>query len=615
MSEPTFPSYPASPFRMAPPVPALGLGTWKMGERREQRDDEAAALSLGFDLGMTLVDTAEMYGDGGAEEVVANAIAARRDRVVCSEQGVSAQRRPKKRSQCLRAQPAALAHRSPRSVSAALARAHPARRNRSRRSSACARRERSPRWGVSNFDMRRHARALSALPDGRHCATNRVLYHLAERGIEWELLPWLRERRIPVMAYSPLGQGALLRKPKLAAIARRLGTTPAQLALRWLRASPDVIAIPESTDPGHIRANRAAAGRCRSTAATLREIDARFSAAGRADASRYALTRQGEPRRRRIRRSVRVAAQRTDPLLRLHASHPRVRRPDSGWHGCCFGTCNQPELPDRTRTEESAVSYTFYDYLDLPPGASPAQIEASYVALLERLRLRNDRGGPGHERAHPHDPLGVRSAVEWRNASALRRGAQCRKRRWPMPSSRHRSTSRRAELNAGVQNPPAALRNALAAVRCLSPRTGARLRGCPDFNCIQRCGRRSLFIPTAPARRDPRADMLRAPSRAAFRLRNRAARDALPIELTRHRRQHRPSSPPRAPLARVTAAAGDPARRGSVRQALSRTTARASVRLLHRAIVAARARVRRRYPCQNRPRIRSRSLRSSPNLR
>jgi diketogulonate reductase-like aldo/keto reductase len=120
-------------------------------------------------------------------------------------------------------------------------------------------------------------RELFALPEGRHCATNQVLYHLAERGIEWELLPWLRERRIPVMAYSPLGQGGLLRKPKLVAIARGLGATPAQIALRWLLRAPGVIAIPESADPDHVRTNRAAPS-VPLIAATLREIDAAFPA-------------------------------------------------------------------------------------------------------------------------------------------------------------------------------------------------------------------------------------------------------------------------------------------------------------------------------------------------
>jgi diketogulonate reductase-like aldo/keto reductase len=113
------------------------------------------------------------------------------------------------------------------------------------------------RWGVSNFDTAA-MRELFAFAEGRRCATNQVLYHLRERGIEWDLLPWLREHRIPLMAYSPLGQGGLLRDPKLASIARGSGATPAQIALGWLLRSPDVVAIPESADIAHIRANRVA---------------------------------------------------------------------------------------------------------------------------------------------------------------------------------------------------------------------------------------------------------------------------------------------------------------------------------------------------------------------
>jgi aldehyde reductase len=131
------------------------------------------------------------------------------------------------------------------------------------------------RWGVSNFDVA-DMRELFALAEGRRCATNQVLYHLAERGIEWELLPWMRERRIPLMAYSPLGQGTLLRNRKLAAIARDCGMTSAQLALRWAARASDVMTIPCSTDLGHVRANRDALARTLDRA-TLDAIDAAFA--------------------------------------------------------------------------------------------------------------------------------------------------------------------------------------------------------------------------------------------------------------------------------------------------------------------------------------------------
>jgi len=254
-------------------VPALGLGTWTMGERAARAAREAEALSLGIDLGMTLVDTAEMYGNGGAEEVVARAIGGRRDRVFVvskvyphnagRKSAVTACERSLRRLRTDRLDLYLLHWRG----SVPLAESVDA-FERLRAAGKIL------RWGVSNFDTS-DMRDLFALPEGRGCATNQVLYHLAERGIEWELMPWLREHRIPVMAYSPFGQGALLRRPKLAAIARRLGCTPAQLALRWLLRSAGVIAIPESADADHVRSNRAAVS-LPLEPATLNAIDAAF---------------------------------------------------------------------------------------------------------------------------------------------------------------------------------------------------------------------------------------------------------------------------------------------------------------------------------------------------
>jgi diketogulonate reductase-like aldo/keto reductase len=254
-------------------VPPLGLGTWKMGEVRRREAREADALSLGLDLGMTLVDTAEMYGDGGAEEVVARAIAGRRDRVfVVSKVYPHNAGRKSAITACERSLlrlrtdhlDLYLLHWRGRIPLVETVEAFERLRAEGK----------ILRWGVSNFDTA-DMRELFALPEGRRCATNQVLYHLAERGIEWELLPWMRERRIPVMAYSPLGQGALLRNPKLVPIAKRLGATTAQVALRWLLRSPDVVAIPESADTGHVRANRGATS-LRLDAATLQAIDAAF---------------------------------------------------------------------------------------------------------------------------------------------------------------------------------------------------------------------------------------------------------------------------------------------------------------------------------------------------
>jgi len=237
-------------------VPTLGQGTWRMGERRSTAPGEVAALAVGLDLGMTLVDTAEMYGDGGAEEIVGRAIADRRDEVTVvtkvyphnagRNSAIAACERSLRRLRTDRID-LYLLHWPGRIPLTETVDAFERLRGAGK----------ILRWGVSNFD-RANMQALAALPEGRHCATNQVLYHLGERGVEWDLLPWMRERRMPAMAYSPLGQGALLRNRKLAAIASRLHATPAQVALAWLLQAGDVIAIPASADREHVRSNRAA---------------------------------------------------------------------------------------------------------------------------------------------------------------------------------------------------------------------------------------------------------------------------------------------------------------------------------------------------------------------
>jgi diketogulonate reductase-like aldo/keto reductase len=273
MTQRTTIALPAVALPDATTVPALGLGTWRMGERRGSAAAEAAALSLGFDLGMTLVDTAEMYADGGAEEVVARAMAGRRDRLFVvsklyphnagRKSAISACERSLKRLRTDRLDLYLLHWRGRIPLAETVDAFERLRAD-----------GKILRWGVSNFDTG-DMRELFALAEGRRCATNQVLYHLGERGIEWDLLPWLRRHAVPVMAYSPLAQGALLREPGLAAIARRLGCTPAQLALRWLLRSPDVVAIPESADLDHVRANRAAAAVALDRA-TLDAIDRAF---------------------------------------------------------------------------------------------------------------------------------------------------------------------------------------------------------------------------------------------------------------------------------------------------------------------------------------------------
>jgi len=240
-------------------VPVLGQGTWRMGESKRGRDSEVAALRLGIELGMTLIDTAEMYGDGGAERVVADAIEGQRERVFV------------------------------------VTKVYPHNASRSRLPKACGRslerlridtidlyllhwREKTPpleetletfeklrsagkikRWGVSNFavdDMQE----LFSIDDGRNCAANQVLYNLENREIEFDLLPLITDHRSPftcsVMAYSPVGHGrGLLENATLKKIAKRHDATAAQIALAWVLRQPDLITIPKASNEKHVRDN------------------------------------------------------------------------------------------------------------------------------------------------------------------------------------------------------------------------------------------------------------------------------------------------------------------------------------------------------------------------
>jgi diketogulonate reductase-like aldo/keto reductase len=254
-------------------MPALGLGTWRMGERASARPAEVAALKLGLALGMTLIDTAEMYGEGKAEEAVGEAIAGRRDRVFlvskvyphnASRRGtVAACERSLKRLGTDYLDLYLLHWRGDISLAQTVAAFEALRAD-----------GRIRAWGISNFDAA-DVEELLALPGGRHCTVNQVLYHLGCRGLEWDLLPLCRRHGIGVMAYSPLGQGRLLRERALHSVAKRVGVTPAQLALAWLLAQPGVVTIPKATDPEHVREIRAAA-ELRLTPATLAELEQAF---------------------------------------------------------------------------------------------------------------------------------------------------------------------------------------------------------------------------------------------------------------------------------------------------------------------------------------------------
>ncbi len=260
-------------------IPRIGLGTWAMGETVAAARDEVAALQLGLDLGMTLIDTAEMYGEGGAETIVGRAIAGRRDGVYlvskvyphnASRAGViAACERSLKRLATDRLDLYLLHWPGSEPLEDTVAGFEQLVAYGKIRA-----------WGVSNFDTDDMAR-LTAVPNGQNCVTNQVLYHLGERGIEWRLLPDCQRADLMVMAYSPLGQGGILTKPLLVKIAHKHGTTPAAIALAWLLRQPNVVVIPKAATAAHVRAN-AAAVETTLDAVDLTEIDRVFPPPGHA---------------------------------------------------------------------------------------------------------------------------------------------------------------------------------------------------------------------------------------------------------------------------------------------------------------------------------------------
>lgn len=237
-------------------VPALGLGTWMMAERGADRAAEIAALRTGLDLGMTLVDTAEMYGDGEAEKLVGEAIAGRRDEVFlvskvlpwnASRSGtIAACERSLRRLGTDRLDLYLLHWRDDEPLEETLA-----------AFGALAAAGKIRHWGVSNFDVS-DMEELFALPGGAAAATDQVLYNLSTRGIEFDLGPLCAARGIPVMAYSPVDQGRLLRNKALRDIAEGIGAAPAELALAWLLAKGAIV-IPKAGRADHARQNRKAA--------------------------------------------------------------------------------------------------------------------------------------------------------------------------------------------------------------------------------------------------------------------------------------------------------------------------------------------------------------------
>lgn len=237
-------------------IPVLGMGTWQMGERSRDRQTEVNALKRGMELGINLIDTAEMYGEGGAEEVISEAIAGRREQIFlvskvyphnASRQGtIAACDRSLRRLKTDYINLYLLHWRGSVPLSETLAALQSLQRAGKIRD-----------YGVSNFDLSDMEEARS-LPGGDAIATNQVLYNLMRRGIEWDLLPWCRQQGVPIMAYSPVEQGRLLRNRQLQAIAERLGMTSAQVAIAWLLHQDNVIVIPKASDLTHVEQNQAA---------------------------------------------------------------------------------------------------------------------------------------------------------------------------------------------------------------------------------------------------------------------------------------------------------------------------------------------------------------------
>jgi diketogulonate reductase-like aldo/keto reductase len=254
-------------------VPALGQGTWQIAENSSKRSGEIEALRLGAELGMTLIDTAEMYGEGASEKLIGEALSGERDKLflVSKVYPHNASRKDviqacERSLRCLNTNhlDLYLLHwRGGVPLEETVAGFEELRRTGKIR-----------HWGVSNFDTD-DMEELFDVPDGKNCATNQVLYNVTRRGPEFDLIPWMKKHRMPLMAYSPIEQGRLPASGILQTIARRHEASVFQIALAWLLQKPNVIAIPKASSPDHVRDNHKALG-IKLSPDDLREIDAEF---------------------------------------------------------------------------------------------------------------------------------------------------------------------------------------------------------------------------------------------------------------------------------------------------------------------------------------------------
>ncbi|NBC99369.1 aldo/keto reductase [Atlantibacter hermannii] len=270
-------------FSHSTPLAAIGQGTWYMGENPAQRRQEVAALQRGIDLGLTLIDTAEMYAEGGAEKVVGEAIRGRRDEVYLVSKVYPWNAGGQKAQAACEASLKRLG-----TDYLDLYLLHwrgniPFEDTIAAMESLMAQ-GKIGRWGVSNLDAD-DMQTLWTLQGGKECATNQVLYHLGSRGIEYDLLPWCAERHMPVMAYCPLAQAGRLRddlmnNPVVNAIARDKGVTAAQVLLAWVIRRPGILAIPKAATIKHVEENAAALD-VKLTAQDIEQLDGAFPPPGR----------------------------------------------------------------------------------------------------------------------------------------------------------------------------------------------------------------------------------------------------------------------------------------------------------------------------------------------